>query len=432
MILILDFVGIIIELLLLYLACFIVSGEKNIFEGKKKIAVVATLLIKVSTIFMPIMQINVTATILCLFIIAVFVYNISAWKAIFMVATFMSLFNVSDLITTLIMTRIFADDYSQMAINPSYRITGVFLSNIINFGLIIIASFIFRKKVKDLPLRYWIFAFVCPVLSYGILLMIDTLMIHSNLSNPLYVIIPVIVFLYLNYIVFDFFETYSKSLEYESMKIADAQSRENYKILEESENEIRILRHDLKNHISVMDLLADREDINSLKEYISQMKVQTENASAYIYTKNQALDSIVNIKMRKAENHGIKFIAKVERDIEIKINPMDLATLIGNALDNAIEGNDCSKEAFIELDICENNDMLIISVINSANEPVKTDKGYKTSKKDIKNHGFGMKSMQKTIKKYDGDMCSEYSNGMFYLKIFVKNMSLVGEKVSFV
>ena len=424
---ILDFVGIIIELLLLYISCYIVSDKKNIFESKEKLAVAVTVIIKFLTIFMPIIQINITATILCIFIVAVFVYNINIRKALFIVVVFMALFNISDLITTIMMVNIFDDSYSQMTVNNVYRITGVFLSNIIGYVLIISASFIFRKKVKDLPLRYWMFAYACPMLSYCILLMIDSLLIKSNLSEPLYIIIPVVVFLYLNYIVFDFFETYSKGLEYESMKRAEEQSRENYKILEESEKEIRILRHDLKNHVEVINELAEKDDIPSLKKYISDMKKSTDKASAYIYTKNQALDSVINIKARKAQNNNIQFLAKVEKNLDIKINPMDLVALLGNALDNAIEGNNSDNGGFIDLEIRENNNILVISVINSANKPIKINEEYTTSKTDTKNHGFGLKSIQKTVKKYNGDIQTQYADGIFYLKIFMENMLFVGK-----
>jgi two-component system sensor histidine kinase AgrC len=419
----LDFCGILLELLSIFISCRIIAGKHKIFTGYKKIAVLSVFAVKAATIFMPIPIVNLSATVICTFIVAFFIYKITVIKIIFMEAVFMALMYVGDMITTMILMQIFDSSYSQTIEVSLYRITGVFISILTNDGLVIAASFVLRRKIRDLPPKYWLFTVMCPFLSYAVLFIIDLILMHSDIMNPLFLIIPIIIFLYLNYIVFDFFDTYSKNIEYRSMKIADEQSRENYKILEETENEVRILRHDLNNHINVMERLSEQQDMTELRKYIAEMKASVERTSSYIYTKNQALDSIINIKARKAENNGLKFSVKIEDNIDIKINPMDIVTVLGNALDNAIEANRLG--GFVAVDIHENNSYLAFKITNSAKEPKQSAAGYETSKQDKKNHGFGMRSIKNTVKKYNGDIHTEYKNDIFYLDIFMENMSFV-------
>lgn len=424
MIMLLDFVGIVIELIMTCISCRIIGGRHDLFTRKSLLALTAAFVIKFVTIFNPVILINSSATVLSVFVIAFFVYEIPILKILLIESVFLSLFYAADFITAALMMRIFNDSYLQMTENPAYRITGVFLSITISYSMILAASFILRKKIKDLPLRYWVAVVLCPTLSYASLLMTDTILMHSDITNPIFIILPAIALIYINFILFDFFETYSKRIEYEGMKMVEEQNKENYKILEESETDLRILRHDLKNHMNIIDSLSSNGDIEEVRKYITSMKDSVESAS-YIYTKNQVLDSIINIKARKARNNNIHFTVKAEENMDIQINPMDMVTILSNALDNAIEGSHHINDAFIEVDVHENNGFIVMSVKNPADEPILSDGGYKTSKADDKNHGLGLKSMQKVIKKYNGDMRAEYTDGIFNLDIFVQNMPFV-------
>ena len=97
---------------------------------------------------------------------------------------------------------------------------------------------------------------------------------------------------------------------------------------------------------------------------------------------------------------------------------LDISTIFGNALDNAIEV--CEKvpkeERFITMKAREKNHFLVIRVENSA--PEESD-GRHTTKEDTFLHGFGLKNIQRAVEKYGGDCTVRFMNRTFFLTALV-------------
>ena len=103
------------------------------------------------------------------------------------------------------------------------------------------------------------------------------------------------------------------------------------------------------------------------------------------------------------------------------INDFDLSTLFNNILDNAVEAASKSTVKFINLEIV--NSLTFhhkITVINSSDiEPTGKNGDLITTKKNKSIHGFGTKSIRKTIKKYHGEMEWEYDKGLKQFKLVI-------------
>ena len=104
------------------------------------------------------------------------------------------------------------------------------------------------------------------------------------------------------------------------------------------------------------------------------------------------------------------------------IKPVDLCIILSNALDNAIEANigiENPENRYIKLKMHGDETYTVISVINPTPAvPVRlSGNRYLTSKKDKGNHGFGLKSIESTAKKYDGEMLTKCEDGTFTLVI---------------
>ena len=102
------------------------------------------------------------------------------------------------------------------------------------------------------------------------------------------------------------------------------------------------------------------------------------------------------------------------------MDEMDLCIILGNALDNALEA--CEKmpreQAQIITDLHKSGEMLFIEIKNTfKEEPVSGSDGLVTTKRDQKNHGFGLKTMVQLTKKYDGFIDYETKQGWFCLSI---------------
>lgn len=131
------------------------------------------------------------------------------------------------------------------------------------------------------------------------------------------------------------------------------------------------------------------------------------------------LDFILNMKIRRIEGLGIQFKIKTNAD-SIKIDESDFVVLLGNLLDNAIEATaKCPLEnRAISLWLQEVNEMLLITMENTATaEPDQKNGRFLTSKKNKKEHGWGVQSMKHIVEKYGGDIEFKSQQGLFRVEI---------------
>ena len=96
------------------------------------------------------------------------------------------------------------------------------------------------------------------------------------------------------------------------------------------------------------------------------------------------------------------------------MNPVDLYTLFGNALDNAIEAVrklESKEKRVIDIMLYERQSFLMLQIVNPMCGEVKFEDGLPlTTKAKNGYHGYGMKSMLHTIQKYEGHLCKKFTH----------------------
>lgn len=192
--------------------------------------------------------------------------------------------------------------------------------------------------------------------------------------------------------------------------------------LETLYNRTRSFRHDIKNHILLMNMLAEQGHFDELKKYLRDMSGVIDESDYVRISGVSAVDAILNEKMYEAQAKGITTNYDVVNLDKNNIQPIDLCVILSNALDNAIEANEKIEDAsgrYIKLKVHGNETFSVISVSNpSGEEPKKTSSGlFATSKEDAEAHGFGLKSIENTMKKYRGEMVAKCEDGVFTLVV---------------
>lgn len=194
----------------------------------------------------------------------------------------------------------------------------------------------------------------------------------------------------------------------------------NYQGLEKAYSENQMLYHDYKNHmLSVRQLIKEHKSEDAL-EYIDAYISLTAKVNRRINSGSKILDIIVNSKLGEAKAKNIDFTCEVGYVGDTGITDMDMCALMANLLDNAIEA--CERiegeRAWICLKIVRRNDMLLIKLGNSiaAADALKRD-FFQSEKDKQKIHGWGMKSVEKVLKKYDGN--KEHYIGDKEFEIFI-------------
>lgn len=185
----------------------------------------------------------------------------------------------------------------------------------------------------------------------------------------------------------------------------------------------RKVRHDLKNHMNIMRTLLEDEQEGRVKtiEYINQYVKQTSLMYETVKTDNKVINAVINSKLLYCAENGINTSVSVCKDVS-NLSDVEICTVLGNLLDNAIEAelkND-EHEREIQLNINMEEDMLNIFVKNKIKESVlAANHELKTTKKDDKNHGIGMKNIYDIVTRHNGyvDIYEEADYICFNLQI---------------
>lgn len=131
----------------------------------------------------------------------------------------------------------------------------------------------------------------------------------------------------------------------------------------------------------------------------------------------------MSAKIRRARSHNIELEYSIVLDDELYVDQFDIAMILANALDNAIEGAERSDDVdkHVSLNICRASNYISIYLENTATGPVAND--FMTTKPDKRNHGFGMAQMKDIAAKYKGSFQPEFmpEEKLFTLNIMLYN-----------
>ena len=193
--------------------------------------------------------------------------------------------------------------------------------------------------------------------------------------------------------------------------------RNYYKDRIRDEERVRSVYHDMKNHLLLLQAQAGNgQDVqNSVRELKDQIR-EYEN---YHHTGNEFLDIIIRDKGKVAGEKKIDFSAVISFEAGSFIEPLDISTIFGNALDNAIEASEKLPEDRRLITVRANRVRNMLAIIVENNAAPASSKTNGTTKKDIFAHGFGLPNIQNAVEKYDGQCTTKSENGVFTLKIII-------------
>lgn len=190
-------------------------------------------------------------------------------------------------------------------------------------------------------------------------------------------------------------------------------SRENIEL-------INIKCHDLKHQIAALRTMEDKhEQEKSIREIEKAVMIY----DSVVKTGNQALDIVLTEKSLLCESRKINFTCIVDQAKLSFMDAVDIHSLFGNALDNAIEAVarvEDEEKRIISLNVQGRDKLMKICIENYCETPVPLRDGLPaTTKEDNGYHGFGLKSIQLIAEKYGGNLTIDQSPGRFSLNILI-------------
>ncbi len=177
-------------------------------------------------------------------------------------------------------------------------------------------------------------------------------------------------------------------------------------------------RHDYRNHIQNMKNRIDG-DQGELEQYLDELADDLTQTDTSIQTGNVMADAVLNSKLSVAEQKSIQLNVKAHIPKGIEMTDVEMCSVLGNLLDNAIEACEklpCDKR-FLRVYIDKFKGQFYLSVQNSS-PSIQRDKGiFRTTKAGT--HGFGLFRIDRIAKKYGGYVNRQYEEGVFATELLL-------------
>ena len=194
-----------------------------------------------------------------------------------------------------------------------------------------------------------------------------------------------------------------------------------YREVDNMYRQIRGWRHDYRNHIQTMKVLAANGDLDGLKEYLDMLDTDLNTVDTVVKTGNALADAILNSKISLAKSKEITVQVDAHIPVKLKMSELDLCCIIGNLFDNAIEASMSlkSEDRLIRVYMDMKGTQLYISFTNltAQKKLVKTGGLFKTTKGD--GHGFGLVRIDAIIERLDGYLSRNSEDGAFTTEILI-------------
>lgn len=302
---------------------------------------------------------------------------------------------------------------------------GTFLTRF--FVLTIILVFEWKKKsisISYLTPKYLILLSILPITTIILSILMYQVIIVIDSSDLKLTFVFANMFLILsNTITLEIIHNQNKlaKSEYELKLLKDNinEQTKHYVNLQSSHEEIRQLRHNLRSIcIGTIAELKSGKIENAISELQNSMDI-TERSSKVIDTGHPSIDAITENKLNKCDELKISTDISYQYAEPITANEIELAVIVGNILDNAIEAcqkvTNLNKEIWGSITVDKQN--IIINIKNTA----ESSNNLKTSKANKKSHGYGLKSIKHIAKKYNGYAKFSFENNTFTSYVILEN-----------
>lgn len=209
-------------------------------------------------------------------------------------------------------------------------------------------------------------------------------------------------------------------LELEAMESLLNRQYEQYRQFDMNNRTLHRIYHDLKHQLTFIRAEQNEEKrASSLSELVHAIDVY----ESEVNTGSSVLDTLLTSKNILCKEYGITMICYADaHDLQF-LDVMDICAIFGNAIDNAIECEqkiESPDKRLIKVNVYTQNRFLLIRVENYCEDQVAFDSGLPvTTKPDVQMHGYGVKSIKRSVEKYGGHLNLEQEDSWFRITALI-------------
>ena len=337
----------------------------------------------------------------------------------------------TELLISLIFVRLLLIPIEVIQSDVTYYSIGMTISKLFSLFMVLILRMFMGKYKQNVDRQFNLLMAFMPFQAIIICYMVFANLIYTNTHLASQVgIAAVVLSILLIFITMFILEKQRKASmykkEYEISQMRLDMQLNHYREVYLEQTRIKKMRHEMNNNLIAISGILKAGNTSEAIGRLEGIQKEVVRAADIIDTGFPSIDAMINAKTARANESGIEMQITVLLDGELFIDQFDIAVIIANALDNAIEGiiRSSGVEKIICFSISRNEDYISVFVDNYALGPIHDD--FVTSKPDKKSHGFGLQQIKDIASKYNGSVRPVYNNDekRFSLKIMLKNQSI--------
>ena len=344
------------------------------------------------------------------------------WKLTFLTFIKYKGFSYFSLLIILAVHSFVFNDYNVIISSDIYEQYKLIIIAFLSYTVYVLYSN--NKKNHKIRSRYYLY-FSVIILAVCLILSYTTLYIcrrepESQVLPLLFSTLIILVLLCIS--LYDKFLTLIEENANYKMQAEINRLQEDYALqIDENLKTLRSIRHDIKNHLIIIDGYASQKNFEKIHEYISRIGERFKDTSP-IQTSSTAVSAILNEKYALAQQKNIS--CKISCDFpDLKVDDFTMITILGNLFDNAITAASKCAEGWIRVNLQQQDSVLTITIDNSHAEEIREKDGVFTSTKADKSdiHGIGIKNVCKAISDLHGQININYMGSTFHVGIVLPN-----------
>jgi hypothetical protein len=364
-----------------------------------------------------------TATFIGVLLISIFFYDGMIVKKLYTAVIFIILAIISETACAGIVAGLSGNRIFRLGEYGPNRIAFVIISKLIQILLVYLMSIYARRREEGMTLGKVMPLLLCQIFS---VYLVNGVFVY-NLNSPmnLQLFLYVLAVLYINLIIFWHVETIKDSYETQkNSEIAENQLNAQvryYKELESQHQFVKRLWHDINKHIRAIENLVATDHKELAAQYIEDLKKTVNQTSVIIDTANPTLNAVLQEYMKQAQALDIRMEMDLSIPDDIAVQPIDLAVIVGNTVENAIAA--CSKmppgsEArAVSIRLFKQVNLLFYEISNPVNHEHRHLNLNINSRKRI--HGYGLQNVRSTVEKYNGHFDTQSDDSTYKVTIIL-------------
>ncbi len=286
---------------------------------------------------------------------------------------------------------------------------------LLSFGVAVSASSLRSIKRQKLPAALQFLSSI--IVSSASVYLVFTIL-ASETTTQTTALLSIASVLAINVLLFTLYDilafVYLKNIEVMLWEKEKTYYQHECEMMKTSQEEMAAFRHDIQNHLAILSQMLQHRDCVDVQEYLVNLTDRTKSKCIYSNSGCLPLDSIINYKLRNAEEQGIYANVNVAVPETLNMEIADIVTIMGNLLDNAIQAMlKTNQERNLFLKVIYTKGRLFITVKNTFDGQVVYQNGKIISSKQGAEHGHGLRNVKNALQKYDGSIKLNHDTSFF-------------------